>query len=177
MISSSIPAVADYPFHEGAHYDAMLELEHDILAECGETICDLCFDEECFICDYCEEGFHNDDICNTGYHKDEKVCLGCFEENYICCDECEEGFLEDDLMEVHVYTTLKVCCKCYDKNFFCCSVCENDIPLSPNNLHEDGQESLCRECYVTRYPNLKCPCCGYIKKTRYPKFKCPCCGK
>ena len=57
-MSERCSSVADYPFHEGAHYDAMLELEHNILAECGETICDLCFDEECFICDYCEEGFH-----------------------------------------------------------------------------------------------------------------------
>ena len=116
----------------------------------GAFICQECFEENYFICEYCGEICPNDEhvwvsdnaYCpNSGFG----VCENCAD-NYYQCDECGDYFtdsrIHSDDYDHHI------CDRCYERyDYVTCAEC-GEILLSDNAEYSENRGAwFCSPCY------------------------------
>jgi hypothetical protein len=119
-------------------------VEHD-----GNDYCRVCFHDNFFICNDCEETTDNDDM-----HSPERgegcFCESCYNERYSRCDSCncELSNVSD---EVYDSPTGSYCCDCYDDRYNVCDGCGNIYHIDDLS-YNDG----CHYCCDCREEDDEC---------------------
>ena len=142
---------SELTFEEIESIDDLYSNDHDHCYSCecriydGEEyvyydnlLCENCFTENYFICNWCEGTYNNDnshDVDNYSY------CEYCYGEHFIECNECKEPFSNKEVYEApdgNYY-----CESCYNEITFECEEC------GEREMIEDSEEAgkvLCCEC-------------------------------
>jgi formylmethanofuran dehydrogenase subunit E len=107
----------------------------------GRNYCNNCLNEECTMCEDCDEWIKHDDSYYVD-GDDKYICEYCYNRDYFCCDKCGESFSNDESME---HDGRHYCDSCYHDTFFCCDECGEVFTNSENAGNDNG--NYCEDCY------------------------------
>lgn len=116
------------------------EIEYDWHTVEGHLLCEDCYNENYFTCEYCS------DVCPTEYmmctnNGNEVLCEYCYIENYVYCEECNEDCHIDYMKTFND----KIYCEyCYDKYVTECEMCDKEI-LKEDVIEGKNGEICCSE--------------------------------
>lgn len=115
-------------------------------------LCEVCAEQNTFICKNCEHRKLNSDIMNSKFiPASELICKDCVE-FWAKCDRCGETIMGDDVIQLGNYT---YCPECYDRFLMHCPYC-NDA-FVPN----DESQDVCPDCVRMR---------EHVKKVQEAQF-------
>lgn len=120
-----------------------LEEEQFITYE-GEMICEDCYGENYFLCDYTEEIHHTDDALTTA--DGDMISQAAYEQAYFTCDDTDEIYPDDE-----GYTTFDgrtVCREVYFDHYFTCESCGEIYPNEQANHCDETGKVRCDDCHA-----------------------------
>lgn len=90
--------------------------ESYFLTEDNDYVCNNCFEDKYFRCDYCDQHFCKDDTVIHKTPDGDTVCESCFSDKWCTCDACGDVISRNDANFVSVSNGQDECyCKdCYD---------------------------------------------------------------
>lgn len=121
-------------------YDCSTEIDNeDFYNADNKPICESCY-EYYFMCDGCNDTYHNDDVNSGG---DCCYCNDCYHDRYTECNDCGDYELNDDISCVRNRNDreVEVCDSCRG-DYYWCERCDEYV-------HEDNyqEDDLCHRCY------------------------------
>lgn len=121
-------------------YDCSTEIDNeDFYNADNKPICESCY-EYYFMCDGCNDTYHNDDVNSGG---DCCYCNDCYHDRYTECNDCGDYELNDDTSCVRNRNDREVVvCDSCRSDYFWCERCDEYV-------HEDNYQAddLCHRCY------------------------------